>query len=309
MNLTSRALSLAMDMAATRRAMPTALGTAELRDAFTGAMRERCLVLARATSATFVGNAQKAVQEMLKGDAGKGKLIARLSTLARTLGYVPSQGFPGDADKDIPAAEPGSIKDLSGYTRLKLVLDTEQALASGAIANMQANAPLQMALYPALKLVRVKSVRVERGSVNSGSPGWEIRWRKAGGPPLVDQGGGQVMIAPVNHIVWQRLGDSSLFDDGLDSVHEPYWFNSGAGREPVARGVCIQLGLMDQQGNWADDYAPGGHASKRAPAPPMPPAVVNAKQLPPAVRSALLDKVKAIRAQSSQRLAGKGAAA
>lgn len=52
------------------------------------------------------------------------------------------------------------------------------------------------------------------------------------------------MIALKDDAVWQSLGSSGLFDDGLDAPHPPFAFQSGMGWRAVPREECMALGLI-----------------------------------------------------------------
>ena len=63
------------------------------------------------------------------------------------------------------------------------------------------------------------------------------------------------MIALKDDDVWNNLGDSSLFDDGLDNPSPPFAFNSGMYWRQVPRDECIELGLIE--GDEASDEPDG----------------------------------------------------
>ncbi|MDP2227282.1 MAG: hypothetical protein Q8J78_07365, partial [Moraxellaceae bacterium] len=68
---------------------------------------------------------------------------------------------------------------------------------------------------------------------------WAARWQKAGGEFFDGR-----MVALKNDPIWSRLGDSSLFPDGLDNPYPPFAFNSGMGVRDVDRDEAEQLGLI-----------------------------------------------------------------
>ena len=54
------------------------------------------------------------------------------------------------------------------------------------------------------------------------------------------------MIALKDDPVWEQLGSSDLFDDGLDNPYPPFAFNSGMDVQDVDRDEAIKLGLIDR---------------------------------------------------------------
>ncbi len=69
---------------------------------------------------------------------------------------------------------------------------------------------------------------------------WDERFVRAGGE-LHD---GR-MVALKDDAVWENLGDSGLFDDGMDTDTPPYAFNSGMGWREVGRDEAIALGVLE----------------------------------------------------------------
>ena len=291
MYLTEKQQSKAWELAAARHAMPSALSSREQREAFSRDMRRRVHVMARVSSATFASEVKTAVDSYLAGDKSKPVLIAHLQGVLARLGYSPEHGFPGDAALGIPPALPGSLRDLSAWKRLELIIDTEGALAHGKIQQMQDYTPVALRLVPAYEMIRVRHPKAPRN--------WPARWNEAGGPPPLD---GR-FIAPKEHEVWHNLGDHAIFNDALGVDHAPFWFNSSGSLIGMPRGTCMRLGIMDTQGNWAEAYAPGGTKDyAEAQTASLPPPLVNAKAMDPAVRAelnALFDK-------TSSMLAGRG---
>jgi len=287
MYLTEKQQSKAWELAAARHAMPSALSSREQREAFSRDMRRRVHVMARVSSAAFASEVKTAVDSYLAGDKSKPVLIAHLQGVLARLGYSPEHGFPGDAALGIPAAEPGSLQDLSSWKRLELILETEISLALGEVQKVRGDDPVSRALFPCWELVRVQTRRVPRGSIDSGSPGWGVRWVKCGGPDFTTDRGKTRMIALKGDPIWQALGDHSIYADAIGVDHPPFAFNSGMGWRGVSKLECQRLGI---------DVAP---ASEPAPAPiaALPPAPVNDQRLDLTVKQrlqALLERSRAI---------------
>ena len=290
MYLTEKQQSKAWELAAARHAMPSALSSREQREAFSRDMRRRVHVMARVSSATFASEVKTAVDSYLAGDKSKPVLIAHLQGVLARLGYSPEHGFPGDAALGIPPALPGSLRDLSAWKRLELIIDTEGALAHGKIQQMQDYTPVALRLVPAYEMIRVRHPKAPRN--------WPARWSEAGGPPPLD---GR-FIAPKEHEVWHNLGDHAIFNDALGVDHAPFWFNSSGSLIGMPRGTCMRLGIMDTQGNWAQAYAPGGTKDYAdAQAATLPPPVVNAKATDPAIRARLQAALAASTARLDRR--------
>lgn len=138
----------------------------------------------------------------------------------------------------------GTIKDLSSDARVNLVVKTNVELAHGAGRFIQENSDADVVdLWPALELVRYESRAKPRD--------WESRWRIAAAASgdtdalrMLDDNGR--MVARKDSPVWDSLGDSELFDDGLDNPFPPFAYNSGMWTEEVSRDEAIELGLINE---------------------------------------------------------------
>lgn len=227
----------ALDRAAARGILPTALRTSEIREEFAAAVRGRSVFSARTTNTIYLQELRRAIERLLEGGFGndKAKIRLDLKVLLQRLGYTPELGFPGDEALGIPPAEPGELTDLSSDKRLNLILDTQLSLMEGWAQQQRGEERAEA--FPAWELVRVEPRRVPRGSTNY-SVGWISRWRAMGGPLRP----GMRMMAPKGHPIWTALGDSSQFRDALDVTHPPFAFNSGMGwREVTAEEFSAWL--------------------------------------------------------------------
>lgn len=275
--------SQALEIAQARNVLPTWMDSAQLRELEQG-LRSRAVFSARMTHARAVQWLKEAIQRLLKGGMrnDKAKLRLELKQLLARLGYTPEHGFPGDEALGIPAAEPGSLRDLSSDLRINLILDTQERLMAGASQKLRGEDGSRMRMFPAWELVRVGNRRTPRGSVGSGTMGWPQRFVEAGGVMTRDDTA-ERMIAMKGDPVWAALGDSTIFRDALDVSHPPFAFNSGMGwREIYWREMPEGFA------------APEGMAAKERkdrkevkPEEVLPPATASAQGIDPALRDRL----------------------
>lgn len=297
MSLTPEQLLRALDLIKAKGVLPSALSSAEQRQVFVQSMRERALIMARVTQADFLTVVKALVEEFAAGyGRGKAVSIADLQGWLQRLGYDPATGFPGDEALGIPAAEPGSLQDLSSWKRLEMVLETERALASGRAEKAQGETEVARHLFPAWELLRLETRRIPRGAEGSSSDSWSSRWVKLGGPPPVwdRQIARTRYIALKDDPIWQALGDASRYSDCLNVDYPPFAFNSGFGWRGVARGELRRLKV--------EIPAAAGTASPEPVV--MPPPVVNAATIDDATSA----KLRALLARSNARLAERRAA-
>jgi hypothetical protein len=173
---------------------------------------------------------------MLSGEINIATGRAQLQDKLKELDYNPERGFPGD--EPVPPAEAGSLRDLSSNKRLKLVLETQTSQAQAFAQREAGMDESERFQFPAWELVRFEARVKERDD-------WDERFVRAGGS-LVD---GR-MIALKDDPVWSSLGDSGLFDDGLDSDFPPYAYSSGMAWRAVGRDEAVELGVV------SEDYLP-----------------------------------------------------
>lgn len=215
LSVAEAALSRALKVARTKGLMPTYLSTEGLREMGSD-IRRRVFFSARTTHAGYLAELQKLNQRYIAGGYGNdlGQLRVEARALLAKAGYAPERGFPGDAKRGLPPAEAGSLRDLSSDQRLNLIFKTQEALAVGESQYLIGNSRQRLFTHPAWELVS--------STANTPRIDWPKRWLEAGGP--VTSNGR--LIAPKWHVVWRKLGDSSRFDDALDTTHPPYAFNS-----------------------------------------------------------------------------------
>ena len=232
--------------AKSRVVTPTTEGSFDIRTAWGEDIMRRSLFSSRCTNAEILQDVSDKIDDLLSGKYNEATARAELQMLYRELDYNPERGFPGDVELGIPPAKEGSLLDLSSNQRIKLVLQTNEVQASNFAyreRGMDASSRWQ---YPAWELVRVYTKQVERGfrETKDGlqpvdGDDWPSRWEKAGGRLV----GGR-MVALKDDDIWNNLGSSRLFDDGLDNPYPPFAFGSGMGIVEVDRADCMDLGLV-----------------------------------------------------------------
>ena len=245
MEINASQLSNALRIAVERGLLPAPMGSAQIRETFAQSLLRASVFSARTANLVYLQELQDKVNRLIAGGSknDKAQIRLELKQLLQGLGYDPETGFPGEAPHNIPAAERGSLQDLSSDARLNLILDTQRDLATGKATQLQGFSPFALHFTPAWELVRLQTRRVPRGSIDSGSPGWGERWVRLGGPPLITDGGKTRMIALKTDPIWAALGDSSQYDDALDVDHPPFAYRSGMGWLPVPLGECRRLGI------------------------------------------------------------------
>jgi len=221
----------ALDLATRRGLLPSSLGSAELSD-LASSLEERAFWSARTTHAAYLADLKKLTERHIKGEGYENDL-AQLRLEARRLlakyGYTPEKGFPGDPARAVPAATPGSLRDLRSERRLNLIFDTQAALARGLGQKLRGLDRIDIA--PAWELIRVTDKTTPRD--------WAERWKIASDninavgvyvrPSTINSQPSTRLIARKDSPIWAALGSRELFDDALNVDHAPFAFNSGMG--------------------------------------------------------------------------------
>lgn len=221
-----------------KRILPTSLDSQGIRE-LSRQVREKSIFSARNTHEGILSTIQSKLDGLLKGEFNEATARAEIQDALDAVGYSPERGFPGEGGAGAPPpAEPGSLRDLSSDERVRLVLDTNLAQAQNYGFKLQGQDPDSLWQYPAYELIREEVREVPRGEL-PGTQGWDERFVRAGGT-LVD---GR-MVALKGDPIWDNLGDSNLFPDGIDASYPPYAFNSGMGWREVPRAEAIELGLI-----------------------------------------------------------------
>lgn len=243
------AITQAMRLAAERGLLPTALGSADLKE-MTERLRENLFFSARTTNLWYVERLAKLVERYVKGE-GRDNDLAQLRIEARKLlaqaGYAPEKGFPGDESLGIPPATPGSLRDLSSEKRLDLIFDTQAQMMRGLGMKLRG---LQRAdRWPAWELVRVGKFSSEYQRE------WQKRWDIAADNVESEGVAADGMLALKTSPIWLALGSSALFPDALNRDHPPFAFNSGMGWREVPIEEAREFGLVPAVQDYSQDPA------------------------------------------------------
>lgn len=205
----------------------------------------KAIFSARTNLASYLDDIKEQVAELIEGNQGVGHAQHNLQKMLESYDYTPEAGF---SDFMVPPAKAGGITDLSSDARTKLVVETNYSQAVNFGRREEGLDQDALWRYPAWELVRLFDRDVPRGFklvggqlvVDLGND-WPSRWRAVGGV-LTD---GR-MIALKTDEIWGHLGDSDVFDDGLNTPYPPFAFSSGMDWMQVERSECVALGLIDE---------------------------------------------------------------
>jgi hypothetical protein len=175
---------------------------------------------------------RKNVQDVLAGKINDATARCSLRKAIIAAGYHPPTAH----------VTPDSPEDLLCESRLNLVIKTNVEMAQGHRDwNANQNSVI-LDQWPAQELFRVESCDY---------PGqWPEHWRMAGAQTGDPSGTGWTvtpdnrMVALKNHPIWDRLGDPTLFSDGLGQPWPPFTLNSGMWVRDVERGKAEAIGLI-----------------------------------------------------------------
>lgn len=228
--------------------LPTHLSSRELREEFGTDLMHRSIFSARTTKADVLQGYREQLAELLNGETNLATARAKMQDLLDGLGYDAERGgFPGDAT--VPAAERGSLRDLASNERVNLVLQTNMRQVANAAFRESGQSDYALFAFPAYELVRIYPRNVPRGQKRdkegalTEDPGksWPDRWERVGGSFYDGR-----MVARKDDPIWDRLGASGEFNDGLDAPFPPFAFNSGYGWREVPRAEAVSLGVISE---------------------------------------------------------------
>jgi len=215
---------IAMDFLARKNIVPSQMTTAEWQKV-DAAIRQQSFYSATNYFEDVLAELRDRVSAAISGesfDLGSARLAVKEAL--REAGYQPGEG------------EAGTIRDLSSDARINLVVNTNREMAQGFGYLVQGNDPAIIDAFPALELIRIEDRKVPR---DVGPLGWAKRWQMAGGKMFDGR-----MIALKDDAVWDKIGSTELFDDGLDNPYPPFAFNSGMDVREISRDEAITLGVM-----------------------------------------------------------------
>lgn len=235
-----------------RTELPTALGTAGLREQMGAEVMARSVFTARGTNAIFVSGMKDVIDQVAAGEMDEASARLALLDLLRATGYTPEGGFPDAPAGSVPPAVAGSIEDLSSFRRLDLIVKTQLALMAGAGQQARGVDPDRLAQFPAWELIRIESRTAPRNWTGEAPSEKDPRprWVTAGG--TLKHGGR--MIALKGDPIWGELGSFDNFPDALGVDHPPFCFRSGMGWREVSRGECEALGITGPDGETPDEF-------------------------------------------------------
>lgn len=210
----------AMKLQVVKTVLPMTLDSAQYR-ALDADIKRRAVFSSKITSAQILDQLAGLTQDLLSGETDAATAHLHLKKFLESL--------------DNPLSD----------SRVELMLNTNTATASGFAQFIQANDPDTIDQYPAWELYRAEEKKDPRN--------WPQRWQTAAaaaqdGLALRAWVGHGRMAALKDSPIWQSLGDSGLFPDGLDNPYPPFAFNSGMyGLREVNRQDTIDLGLMSPE--------------------------------------------------------------
>jgi hypothetical protein len=215
---------------------PTGLSSREIQEKWDADLRAKSLFSARQDQVSVLDNIRARLNELAGGSTNLATARAALQDHYDEIGYVPEAGTQG------------GLTDHSSDKRINLVLETNLRQVANAAFREQGQTDAALFAFPAWELVRIYPREVPRGERRTAGGGiaadpgnsWEARWQKAGGELVSGR-----MVARKDDPVWDKLGDSGLFNDGLDQPYPPFAFNSGMGVREVSREDALSLAVID----------------------------------------------------------------
>jgi hypothetical protein len=222
--------ALASEFHGARNVLPTQLDTAAMRG-LDASVRRQSFWSAQTMLEDLLTRYKESVGTLLAGKSNLATERLDIKNLLDALGLE-------------RAGDNGDLSDITSDSRINLVLKTNQQLAQGAGHVIQQNDPKVLDTFPALELVRFEARKVPRD--------WEQRWREAARDSgdlkaYAAQADGGRMVALKDSPIWDSLGSSDLFPDGLDNPFPPFAFNSGMWTQDVSWDEAQELGLVDDE--------------------------------------------------------------
>ena len=232
---------------AARKAMPTTLGTEELRG-LGGDVKRWGIFSAKIANADALQEINDVVTEVVRGitpnDEETFTVTQRDGTIYEKRKKPLQLSIPDaklrlrDKFRELGVnvenpAKIGTIEDPESDARLQLIVSTQEELAQGYgrfIANQDETL---LDLWPCQELVRISPSLVQRD--------WKERWARCGGHLYEGR-----MIALKNADIWDKLGDSNTFPDALGNPYPPFAFNSGMDVRNIKRDEAEKLGVIEK---------------------------------------------------------------
>lgn len=220
----------AADYIAAKRLLPSELRTAETM-AMGAWVHERVFVMASVTDKKTLEANQKIIEEVLRGNFGRGEARNELRKFYKQIGYAPPTGLEG------------SIHDLSNPERMSATIERYVQEAQGWARMRQCSGNIA---NPGLELYRAGHANQPRD--------WDSRWKQHSGacPDASDS----VMIALVTSSIWLRIS-------AFARTFPPYDLDSRMDIRPVSLARCIELGLFPDPRSDDPEEAEKGKAELR----------------------------------------------
>jgi len=193
--------------------LPTTEGSAEI-SAWMKDVRRAGLFSARTNSARYLKEIQPILADYVSGKINLATAQLKMQEWLQKLGYTPDGGFPGGAS--VPPAN-SLLQNLASDERTKLVIETisRHALSTG-MAQRQ-NTPSLLHGFPCWEFLRLYWRKHPRGETDKDNDeGWPQRWARCGGEFYDGR-----MIARKDSDLWEQLGDSGVWSDGMDTHCQP----------------------------------------------------------------------------------------
>ena len=130
---------------------------------------------------------------------------------------------------------PSPITDIRSLPRLRLVYETQNAMAAEYSRRKADLDPEALDLYPAYAFERVESRREPRPAAF-----WQARWREAGSIAGWIGAAQEPMVALKTSPLWLALGSLGPFGN----PHPPFEWGSGMGTIDVSHDAAVALGLL-----------------------------------------------------------------
>lgn len=202
---------------AEKKPLPTSLSSAELAKV-DAQIRERAIFSARVANARLLQEIRDHIKKAIEHGHSTDTARVLIQDLIHKISYKAPEG------------KEGTISDLSSDARVRLIVETQVAMAHGYGRWKQGQTKSILEMWPAQEFYRAEE-RVEPRN-------WPERWAAAGGNFYAghsDYPQGR-MIALVNDPIWKKVSAFGL-------PYAPFDFNSGMGTRPITADEAEKLGI------------------------------------------------------------------
>lgn len=218
-----------LDFVNSKVPMPTDLGSAALRTAWSKELRAASLFSAKTATKTYIDMLKSLLLRYVAGEANKSDVRAELLAEQERLGMPASTSDSTDSL--------ASMRNIASAQRLDLILETNQGQAASMAQLAGSKDPVQAVMYPAW--------RFKPGAFRRNHRDWQARWNAAGDSVGWEGASRAELIALKTSPIWQALGDGAGgYTDGLGTPYPPFAFGSSYNWSDVPRARCVELGLV-----------------------------------------------------------------